>query len=83
MSTAITLITPDVYTTFDKMANDIVRSGFTKLTEFQVKYIFLKGYELGVSPLQALDGINNIQGKPTCSPQFMLGLTARGGSSKK
>lgn len=79
MTTAITLITPDIYGTFDKMAKDIVASQFTRLTEFQVKYIFLKGYELGISPMQALDGINNIAGKPTCSPQLMLALINRSG----
>ena len=79
VTNAITLITPDIYSTFDRMAKDIVSSGFTKMTEFQVKYVFLKGYELGVSPLQALDGIYNIQGKPSCSPQFMLALINRSG----
>lgn len=79
MTTAITLITPDVYSTFDLMAKDIVKSGFTKLNEFQIKYVLFKGYELGISPMQALDGINNIAGKPTCSPQLMLALINRSG----
>lgn len=79
VTNAITLITPDVYTTFDQMAKDIVKSGFTKLTEFQIKFIFFKGLELGLSPMQALDGINNIAGKPTCSPQLMLALIYRSG----
>lgn len=77
--TALAVLTPEMYDTFDKMAKDVVQSGFTKLTEFQVKYIFMKGFELQVSPMQALDGINNIMGKPTCSAQFMLGLINRSG----
>lgn len=39
------------------------------------------GYELGVGPMMALQNINVIQGKPTCSGQLMLALfQQRGGS---
>lgn len=43
-------------------------------TPEQAIVIMLKGQELGLQPLQALNGINAIQGKPTVSPQLMLSL---------
>jgi hypothetical protein len=36
--------------------------------------LIMKGRELGIPPMQAMDGINVIQGKPTVSPQLMLAL---------
>jgi len=36
-----------------------------------------QGRELDIPPLQAINGINIIQGKPTISPQLMLGLIYR------
>jgi len=35
------------------------------------------GQELGIGPLQALNGIDCIQGRPTVSPQLMLALIKR------
>lgn len=41
--------------------------------------IILKGRELGIPPMEALNSINVIQGKPTVSPQLMLALIYRSG----
>lgn len=39
--------------------------------------IILKGRELGIPPLEAINSINVIQGKPTVAPQLMLALIER------
>ncbi len=36
--------------------------------------ILVMGTELGIKPMQALNSINVIQGKPTISPQLMIGM---------
>ena len=36
--------------------------------------ILVMGQELGIAPMTALQSINNIQGKPTISPQLMIAL---------
>lgn len=41
--------------------------------------IMVKGMELGLPPMAALNGITVIQGKPTVSPQLMLSLINRSG----
>lgn len=41
--------------------------------------IILKGRELGIPPMEALNSINVIQGKPAVSPQLMLALVYRSG----
>ena len=41
--------------------------------------IIVKGMELGLPPMAALNGITIIQGKPTVSPQLMLSLINRAG----
>ncbi|WP_412027879.1 hypothetical protein [Deinococcus yunweiensis] len=41
--------------------------------------IIVKGMELGLPPMAALNGITVIQGKPTVSPQLMLSLINRSG----
>jgi hypothetical protein len=45
----------------------------------KVVAIILKGDELGIAPMHALEGITVIQGKPTVSPQLMLSLIERSG----
>lgn len=39
-----------------------------------IMVIFMMAMELDIPPMQALNGINVIQGKPTMSPQLMLAL---------
>ena len=41
--------------------------------------IIIKGMELGLPPMAALNGITIIQGKPSVSPQLMLSLINRSG----
>ena len=44
--------------------------------------IMVKGMELGLPAMAALNGITVIQGKPTVSPQLMLSLIRRSGQAK-
>lgn len=41
--------------------------------------VMLAGYELGVGPMQALQSVNIIKGKPSVSPELMRALVARAG----
>lgn len=55
----------------------LVSSGFLPRdvnTPEKAVVIILKGRELGLEPMAALNGITVIQGKPTVSPQLMLSL---------
>ena len=70
------------FDTIRAQAADLVKSGFLPQaikTPEQAVAIILTGRELGVPPMTALNGINVIQGKPTISPQLMLGLIERSG----
>lgn len=79
MSTALALIETSQYELMAKLAKVAAGSGYSKVTEIQAMFIMLKGFELGISPMQALDGIQIIQSKPTVSPQLMLALINRSG----
>lgn len=76
---AIQIIKQTDFTTLSQMADIATQSTYVKANKAQAMFIMLKGVELGLSPLQALDGINIIQGKPTISPQLMLALINRSG----
>lgn len=79
MSTALALIDDGQYNLMAKLARIAAQSGYSKQNETQAMFIMLKGFELGISPMQALDGIQVIQGKTTVSPQLMLALINRSG----
>ena len=79
MSTALALIQPTEYDLMAKLATVAAQSGYSKQNQTQALFIMLKGFELGISPMQALDGIQVIQGKTTVSPQLMLALINRSG----
>jgi hypothetical protein len=79
MSTALALIDNSQYDLMAKLAKVAALSTYTKQSEVQSMFIMLKGYELGISPMQALDGIQVIQGKTTVSPQLMLAMINRSG----
>lgn len=79
MSTALALIDESQYGLMAKLAKVAAMSGYSKQNETQAMFIMLKGFELGISPMQALDGIQVIQGKTTVSPQLMLALINRSG----
>ena len=76
---AIQIIQQTDFATLSQMADIATQSTYVKANKAQAMFIMLKGVELGLSPLQALDGINIIQGKPTISPQLMLALINRSG----
>ena len=79
---AIVPISPDEYRMMSSMADALVSSGFLPQsvnTPQKAVAIILVGRELGIAPWQALSTINVIQGKPTISPQLMLGLINRSG----
>lgn len=49
------------------------------VTVDQALFLILKGYELGITPLQSLAEIHLISGKPGLSVQLMIGLANRSG----
>lgn len=60
-----------------EQAKVLVASGFlpsSVKTPEAAMAIILTGRELGIGPMAALNNINVIQGKPTLSPQLMLGM---------
>lgn len=79
MSTALALIQTTEFDLMSRLAEIAAGSTYTKQNKTQAMFIMLKGYELGISPMQALDGIQVIQGKTTVSPQLMLALINRSG----
>ncbi len=69
--------TQDEWTIMNNLAETMLKSGFLPVsikTKEQAVAIALKGRELGVPFIQAISGINIIQGKPTVSSELMLGL---------
>jgi hypothetical protein len=62
-------------------ANAAVKSGLvgSSMTKEQAFFVILKGYELGITPMQALAEIHLIKGKPGLSVQLMIGLANRSG----
>lgn len=79
MTNALTLITPnDILTT----ARALIASGFLPRSIDTVDKAFAiitMSSGLGIDMWQGFNGINVIQGKPTVSPQLMLGLINRSG----
>lgn len=70
------------YEVIRSQAESLVKTGFLPQaikTPEQALAIILTGRELGIPAMTALNGINVIQGKPTISPQLMLGLIERSG----
>lgn len=76
-TSTIDAFSPARFQTMCQMADVFIRSKMLPSsiqTAEQAILIMVKGQELGLQPLQALNGINVIQGKPTVSPQLMLAL---------
>jgi len=64
------------------LGETLVKSGLLPVgikTPEAAVVIILKGRELGIPPMEALNSINVIQGKPTVAPQLMLALIYRSG----
>src|SRR5579864_7640321 len=79
------LFDPQRFDTMKRMAGILLRSGFLPravTTEEKVLAILIKGYELGLPPMDALVGIGVIEGKPAVSPQLMIALINRSGQLK-
>ena len=65
-----------------EQADVLVKSGFLPAavnTPEKALAIMLKGKELGIGPMEAINSINVIQGKTSVSPQLMLALARRTG----
>lgn len=70
------------WSTMKEQANMLIKTGFlppSVKTPEQVIAIALTGRELGIGMMEAIRGINVIQGKPSVSPQLMLALAIRTG----
>jgi hypothetical protein len=84
MSTALQLHSETMgdWAVIRQQAEVLVKTGFLPQsikTPEQAMAIILTGRELGIGAMAALNTINVIQGKPTISPQLMLGLINRSG----
>jgi|GEM_PF-2147154 len=76
------LFDPNRFDTLKKMAKVLLDSHFLPnaiKSESQVIAIIIKGYELGVPPMESLSAITVMDGKPAASPQLMLALINRSG----
>lgn len=70
------------WSTMKEQASMLVKTGFLPVsikTPEQALAIALTGRELGIGMMEAIRGINVIQGKPSVSPQLMLALAIRTG----
>jgi len=68
------------WSTMKEQATMLVKTGFLPVsikTAEQALAIALTGRELGIGMMEAIRGINVIQGKPSVSPQLMLALAIR------
>jgi hypothetical protein len=65
----------------ERYANAAVKSGLVtgNMRPDQALFIILKGYELNITPIQALSDIHLINGKPGLSVQLMISLANRSG----
>lgn len=85
MTTALTAVEKPVmavseWSTMKEQATMLVKTGFLPpsiKTPEQALAIALTGRELGIGMMEAIRGINVIQGKPSVSPQLMLALAIR------
>jgi hypothetical protein len=76
----LALITPNEWQMMRQQAEALVRSTLlpsTVNTPEKAIAIMMLGRELGIGAWAALNNVNVIQGKPTVSPQLMLGLINR------
>ena len=82
MTNELAIIPPDHWLAMQSQAKALVDSGFLPQgvnTPQKAVAIMMLGRELGIAPWASLTSINVIQGKPTVSPQLMLGLINRSG----
>jgi hypothetical protein len=62
-----------------RLAQYASKSGLVKTNAYDAFFVIQYGWELGISPMAALQGIYVVNKKPTCSGQFMLALIRRSG----
>jgi hypothetical protein len=78
MSTDITLFNKDTFDQAVKIAQTLAKSKMVPVSiqgkPEDIFAILVMGSELGLSPMQSLQSIDNIQGKPTVKPQLMMGM---------
>ena len=85
MSTAMVKVLPDSseLQVMKAVAEELAKSGLLpEVYRKQPASVFLaiqQGKELGLKPMQAINGINVIQGKPTISPALMAALIMNSG----
>lgn len=71
------ILNPQTWDVMRSQAEVLVKSGFlpsSVKTPEQAIAIIMKGYEVGLPPMQAFSHINIIQGKPAASPESQLAL---------
>jgi hypothetical protein len=78
MSNEITIFNKDKFDQAMTIAQTLAKSKIVPLSLQQkpedVFAVLVMGTELGIQPMQALNSINVIQGKPTVSPQLMMAM---------
>jgi hypothetical protein len=82
MTTALAPMQPTEWQTMKEQATMLIKTGFLPIaikTPEQAIAIAMTGRELGIGMMEALRGINVIQGKPSVAPQLMLALSIRTG----
>lgn len=68
------------FNAMERLATYAAQSGLvSNLKPAQVIFIILKGYELNITPMQALADIHLVNGKPGLSVQLMISLANRSG----
>jgi hypothetical protein len=82
MTTALAEMGTNEWAQMKEQANMLIKTGFlppSVKTPEQVIAIALTGRELGIGMMEAIRGVNVIQGKPSVAPQLMLALAIRTG----
>lgn len=78
MSTELALFEADTFDRLSKACASLAASKMIPVTlqgkKDDIFAILVMGAELGIKPMQALNSINVIQGKPTVSPQLMIAM---------
>ena len=82
MTTALQEVGQNEWQQMKERAAMLIKTGFlpqSLKTPEQVIAVALVGRELGIGMMEAIRGVNIIQGKPSVSPQLMLALAIRTG----
>lgn len=81
MSNLPTVMSDNAFALIEKRANILAKSTIMPMSlrnkPSDIAVILMIAAELDIPPMQAINGINVIQGRPTISPQLMLALIRR------